>query len=165
MNPNDLKHYKQFSVIPSVQTTHCTSDMGWAPERLGPGRIQHAYIWQDLLKQNEWLINGSDFPIEDINPLLGYYSAITRQDLNGIPNGGFYPKQQLSRMQALKAMTIWAAKGQFEEKEKGSIEKGKLADFVVLSQDLLSVPVQEIPNIKVEQTYSNGKLVFDVTRD
>ncbi|HAM98989.1 MAG TPA: amidohydrolase [Marinilabiliales bacterium] len=165
VNPNDLKHYKQFSVIPSVQTTHCTSDMGWAPERLGPGRIQHAYIWQDLLKQNEWLINGSDFPIEDINPLLGYYSAITRQDLNGIPNGGFYPKQQLSRMQALKAMTIWAAKGQFEEKEKGSIEKGKLADFVVLSQDLLSVPVQEIPNIKVEQTYSNGKLVFDVTRD
>ncbi len=162
VNPADLKTFKQFSVIPSIQTTHCTSDMSWAEARLGVERVQHAYSWQDLLKQNDWLINGSDFPIEDINPLFGFYAAITRQDQDGMPVGGYFPKQQLSRMQALKAMTIWAAMGQFEENEKGSIEKSKMADFVVLSQDLLSAPTKDLYKIKIEQTYTGGKKVYDV---
>jgi predicted amidohydrolase YtcJ len=162
VNPSDLKSFKQFSVIPSIQTTHGTSDMGWAEKRLGKDRVQHAYAWQDLLKQNDWMINGSDFPIEDINPLFGFYAAVTRMDQNGLPTGGYYPKQQLSRMQALKAMTIWAAMGQFEENEKGSIEKSKMADFVVLSQDLLSTPTKDLYKIKIEQTYSGGQKVYDL---
>jgi predicted amidohydrolase YtcJ len=162
VDPSDLKLFKQFSVIPSIQTTHCTSDMGWAEKRLGNERIEHAYAWQDLLKQNDWLINGSDFPVEDINPLYGFYAAVTRQDKSGLPVGGYYPKQQLSRMQALKAMTIWAAMGQFEENEKGSIEKSKMADFVVLSQDLLSAPAKDLYKIKIEQTYSGGQKVYDL---
>ncbi|MFA6400662.1 MAG: amidohydrolase [Salinivirgaceae bacterium] len=162
VNPSDLKTFKQFSVIPSIQTTHCTSDMAWAEARLGIERVQHAYSWQDLLKQNDWLINGSDFPIEDINPLFGFYAAVTRMDQEGMPVSGYFPKQQLSRMQALKAMTIWAAMGQFEENEKGSIEKSKMADFVVLSQDLLSAPAKDLYKIKIEQTYLGGRKVYDL---
>ncbi len=160
VNKNDVKLYKQYQIIPSIQTTHCTSDMAWAPDRLGNERIQDAYAWQDLLKQNDWLINGSDFPIEEINPLLGFYAGISRTDLQGNPKGGFYPKQKLSRVQALKAMTIWAAKGQFEENVKGSIEKGKYADFVVTGQDIMSIPENEIPKLKIEQTWVGGEMVY-----
>jgi predicted amidohydrolase YtcJ len=160
VNPNDIKSYKKFNIVPSIQTTHCTSDMTWAPDRLGSERIIHAYTWQELLKQNDWLINGSDFPIESINPLLGFYAGITRTDVDGNPKGGFYPKQKLSRVQALKAMTIWAAKGQFEEREKGSIEKGKYADFVITSHDIMSINAAEIPHIKIEQTWIGGELVY-----
>ncbi len=160
VNKADVKSFKHYQIIPSIQTTHCTSDMGWAPDRLGPERIADAYIWQDLLNQNNWLINGSDFPIEDINPLYGFFSAISRTDFKGNPKGGFYPKQKLSRVQALKAMTIWAAQGQFEERVKGSIEKGKYADFVVTEHDIMSIPELDIPNVKIEQTWVGGELVY-----
>jgi predicted amidohydrolase YtcJ len=160
VNKADVKSFKHFQIIPSIQTTHCTSDMAWAPDRLGPERISDAYIWQDLLNQNNWLINGSDFPIEDINPLYGFFSAIARTDFHGNPKGGFYPKQKLSRVQALKGMTIWAAQGQFEETVKGSIEKGKFADFVVTEHDIMSIPELEIPNLKIEQTWIGGELVY-----
>lgn len=160
INPNDFDLYGKYSIIPSIQTTHCTSDMYWATDRLGDDRIKGAYAWQKLLKQNNWLANGSDFPVEDINPLYGFYAAITRQDQNGFPKKGFFPKQRLSRMQALKAMTIWAACAQFEENEKGSIESGKSADFIITSKDLISCDVNETFKIKIEQTYSNGKIVY-----
>lgn len=160
VNPKDVKKYGGFSIIPSVQTTHCTSDMYWADERLGAARIEHAYAWQNLLKQNGWLPNGSDFPIEDINPLFGFYAAVTRKDQKGMPKNGFYPEQKLTRIQALKAMTIWAAKAQFEEDEKGSIEPGKFADFVITNDDLLTLPENKLFKVTIEQTYSNGKLVY-----
>ncbi len=160
INKDDVHKYGDYSVIPSIQTTHCTSDMYWAPDRLGPERIKEGYIWRDLLKQNDWLPNGSDFPIEDINPLYGFYAAVTRQDQSGYPEKGFYPEQKLSRMQALKAMTIWAAKAQFEENEKGSIEPGKFADFVITDHDLMSEKESGLFKIPVEKTYSKGVLVY-----
>ena len=162
VSPDDFKLFGKYSVIPSIQTTHCTSDMYWAEDRLGQERIKGAYAWQDLLKENGWLANGSDFPIESINPMFGFYAAVTRQDQKGFPEKGFYPKQKLSRMQALKAMTIWAAKAQFEEDEKGSIEPGKMADFVVTSQDIMSVKEDEL--FKVDQTWIDGKKVFEQTQ-
>lgn len=159
VNKNDVPLYGKFSVIPSMQTTHCTSDMYWAGKRLG-NRITDAYIWQDLLKQNGWFPNGSDFPIESINPLYGFYAGVTRKDQYGWPDNGFYPEQKLTRQQALRSMTIWAAKAQFEENEKGSIEPGKFADFVVLPTDLMHAPESELFKIKVAQTYIGGERVY-----
>lgn len=159
--PNDFDLFGKFSIIPSVQTTHCTSDMYWADERLGEERIVNAYAWQKLLKQNNWLINGSDFPVESINPLYGFYAAITRQDQNEYPEGGFYSQEKLSRTQALKAMTIWAARAQFEENEKGSLEVGKSADFVVASTDIMTCNPIDIYNLAIEQTYINGQIVYN----
>lgn len=159
VHKNDVALYGKFNIIPSVQTTHCTSDMYWADERLGE-RISDAYIWQDLLAQNAWMPNGSDFPIESINPLFGYYAALTRKDQNGWPENGHIPEQKLSREQALRAMTIWAAKAQFEEREKGSLEPGKFADFVVLNNNLLTAPEETLFQIQVAQTYVGGQRVF-----
>ncbi|MBI9067296.1 MAG: amidohydrolase [Salinivirgaceae bacterium] len=163
VNSEDVKLYGKYSIIPSMQTTHCTSDMYWADERLGE-RISDAYIWQDLHKQNGWFPNGSDFPIEDINPLYGFYAGITRQDKKGLPKNGFFPKQKLTRTQALKAMTIWAAKAQFEEDQKGSIEVGKNADFVITSKNIMTCDPLEIVNLTIDATYLTGKKVYSATR-
>ncbi|MFO8088020.1 MAG: amidohydrolase [Bacteroidales bacterium] len=160
VNPDDMDKFADFDIIPSIQTTHATSDMDWAEKRLGEERIHHAYQYKDLLRQNGWLPNGSDFPVEDINPLYGFYAAISRQDKSGNPANGFMPDQALSREQALKAMTIWAAKAGFEENVKGSIEKGKMADFVILEKDIMKIPVKEIYSVKVTETYLDGKKVF-----
>lgn len=157
--PDDFHLFGDFSVIPSVQTTHATSDMYWAGKRLGPERLKGAYAYKQLLEQNGWLPNGSDFPVEDINPLLGFFAAVFRQDTSGYPPGGFQPENALTRKEALKAMTIWAAKADFEEDIKGSLEAGKQADFVVLNENLMEVPPETIPRIKVQATYINGKQV------
>ncbi len=162
IHPDDFAKFGQFNIIPSVQATHCTSDMYWAIDRLGTERIKGAYAWQKLIKENGWLINGSDFPVESINPLFGFYAAVTRQDQHTYPEKGFYIDQKLSRAQALKAMTIWAARAQFEESEKGSIEPGKTADFIVTSKDIMSCDTHEAYNVKVEQTYVNGQKVSDI---
>ncbi|MFP4556173.1 MAG: amidohydrolase [Bacteroidales bacterium] len=159
VHPDDLPRFGELSVVPSIQTTHATSDMIWAAERLGK-RIETAYIYQDLLKQNGWLPNGSDFPIEHINPLYGFYAGVARKNLNGYPPDGFQMENALSREQALKAMTIWAAKAAFEENEKGSLEPNKYADFVVLKEDLMTIPIDKVPNIKVKMTFVNGKAVY-----
>lgn len=159
VDPLDLPKFGAFSIIPSVQTTHATSDMNWADERLG-GRIKFAYAYQDLLKQNGWLANGSDFPIENINPLYGFYAAVARKDLNGFPSSGFQTENALTREQALRAMTTWAAKANFEEDFKGSLEPGKWADFVILDRDLLSAPESDLPNSKVISTFVAGELVY-----
>jgi predicted amidohydrolase YtcJ len=163
IHPDDFKQFRKFNIIPSIQTTHATSDMYWADERLGEKRLSGAYAYKTLLKQNGWLPNGSDFPVESINPIYGFYAAITRKDLEGYPDGGFMPEQRLTREEALKAMTIWAAKAAFEENEKGSIEPGKFADFIVTSSDLMTIPEQEIPGVKIKLTFSGGKQVFPPT--
>jgi predicted amidohydrolase YtcJ len=133
--------------------------MYWAEDRLGK-RIAYAYPYHRLLGQNGWLPNGSDFPIESINPILGFYAAFTRQDLSGYPEGGFQPDDSLSREEAIKAMTIWAAKSAFEENEKGSLETGKFADFVILDRDIMEVAPSEVKNARVTNCYVDGKKVY-----
>ena len=158
--PEDFQLFGEYSILPSVQPTHATSDMYWAEERLGPDRIQGAYAYQSLLQQNGWLAAGSDFPVESINPLFGFYAATARKDHAGYPENGFQPDQALSREDALRAMTIWAARAGFEEHLKGSIEPGKLADLVVTGTDLMTAPEEELFRIKVRSTYSGGELVY-----
>jgi predicted amidohydrolase YtcJ len=161
IHPDDFSKYGDHSVIPSVQSTHATSDMYWAEDRLGPLRIKGAYAFRRLLLENGWLANGSDFPVEHINPLYGYYALIARKDINGWPEGGFHQEQSLKREQAIRAMTIWAARSAFEEDEKGSLEPGKLADFIIADEDLLTVAEQDIPRIRIRQTFIGGELVYD----
>ncbi len=160
VNKADIKKFNQYSIIPSVQPTHCTSDMYWADERLGETRIKSAYAYKDLLKQNGFIVNGSDFPVESINPLFGFYAAVARKDQKAFPKEGFQKENALTRQEALKAMTIWAAYGAFEEGEKGSLEPGKLADFVVLDKDIMTIPEGELFGVKVMQTFIGGQVVY-----
>ena len=145
----DFQRFGEFSVIPSIQTTHCTSDMDWADERLGE-RIKNAYAYQQLLQQNGWVINGTDFPIEDISPIYTFYAAVARKHLDGTPAEGFQMENALTREQALRSITIWVAKGCFLEDRKGSIEAGKDADFVILDRDLMTVAESEILEAKIK---------------
>ena len=145
----DFQRYGEYSVIPSIQTTHCTSDMDWADERLGE-RIQNAYAYQRLLQQNGWVVNGTDFPIEDISPIYTFYAAVARKHLDGTPAEGFQMENALTREQALRSITIWVAKGCFLENRKGSIEVGKDADFVILDRDIMTIEEQEITEAKVK---------------
>ena len=161
VNENDFDLFAKFSVIPSVQPTHATSDMYWAEQRLGQERVKGAYAYKQLLQQNGWLAAGSDFPIENINPVLGFYAAVARKDFESKPESGFQKENALTREQALRAMTIWAAKSSFEELEKGSIEVGKFADFVVTDKDLMTTPENDIFNIKVLKTFIGGKCVYN----
>jgi predicted amidohydrolase YtcJ len=157
VDPADLERFKKYAVIPSVQTTHATSDMYWAKDRLGPVRVTHAYAYRSLLEQNGWMPNGSDFPVESINPVYGFYAAVARKDLQGMPAGGYYKDQALTREQALRAMTIWAAKASFDEKERGSLEPGKNADFVILDRDIMKVSEDSIPGTRVLETWVSGR--------
>jgi len=161
VHPDDFQLFAKYSVIPSVQSTHCTSDMYWAEERLGPERVKGAYAYKELSDQNGWLINGTDFPIEEINPILTFYAVVARMSDNGYPEGGFQPENALSREEALRSVTIWAAKGSFEEDFKGSIEEGKFADFVILDKDIMKIDTREIPKVKVLKTYLDGELVYE----
>jgi predicted amidohydrolase YtcJ len=159
VDSSDLPRFRKLGVIPSIQTTHATSDMGWVEERLG-SRVSNAYRARSLLEQHGWLPNGSDFPIEKINPLYGFYSAVTRKDKDGKPEGGFHPDEALSRQQALRAMTIWAAKANFEEASRGSLEAGKWADFVILDRDLMVAPEADLHGARVQATYVGGLAVY-----
>ena len=161
VDPADLHKFRDYSVIPSVQATHATSDMGWAKERLGIERIKGAYAYKDLLKQNGWLANGTDFPIENISPLLTFYASVARKDIEGNPAGGFQPENSLSREEALRSVTIWAAKADFWEHEIGSIEAGKNADFVILDRDIMLVDESEIPKTNVLSTFLAGIQVYN----
>jgi len=161
LSPQDIKLFGDNSIIPSVQPTHATSDMYWAGKRLGGERLKSAYVYKQLLKQNGWLPLGTDFPVENINPMYTFYAAVERKDLKGFPEGGFQPENALTRTEALKGITIWAAKANFEEKEKGSLEPGKYADFVILDKDIMKVKGAELPKIKVIKTYINGVKVYD----
>ena len=156
----DISKFGKFSIIPSIQATHATSDMYWADERLGDARVKTAYAFQDLLKQNGVISNGSDFPVEFVNPLYGFHSAVARQDAKNFPEGGFQMENALTRKQAMRAMTIWSAYANFEEKERGSIEAGKMADFVILEEDLMKIPKEKLRNVKVLNTFVGGEKVF-----
>lgn len=158
--PADFKLFAENNIIPSVQPTHATSDMNWAVQRLGKIRIKTAYAYRQLLQQNGWLPLGTDFPVENISPFYTFYAAVERKDLKGLPANGFQKENALTREQAIRGMTIWAAKASFQENEKGSIEPGKFADFVILDKDLMKVKGSELPQIKVLKTYINGENVY-----
>ncbi len=162
IHPDDFDLFKNYSIIPSVQPTHCTSDMYWAGDRVGAERIKGAYAYKQLLATNNWLISGTDFPVEKIDPLLTFYASVARKDAEGWPKGGFQMENALSREETLKSMTIWAAKGSFEENVKGSIEIGKFADFVILEKDLMTQSEDEILKNFVVATFSNGEEVYNV---
>ena len=161
VNTEDMHKFGKFSVIPSIQSTHCTSDMDWADERVGPDRIKEAYPTKQLLEENGWLVNGTDFPIEDINPLYTFYSAVTRKHLDGTPDGGFQMENALTRQEALYSITLWPARGSFDEDRKGSIKAGKDADFVMLDHDMMTIDEQDITGISVTGTWINGQRVFE----
>jgi hypothetical protein len=160
LHPDDFRLFGDYSIIPSVQPTHATSDMYWAESRLGKERIKYAYAYRELMNQFGMVAIGSDFPVESINPLLGFYAAVARKDTQQYPEGGFQMENALTREQALKGMTIWAVYSLFEEKEKGSLEPGKNADFVILDKDIMQCPIDEVVHTKVKQTWLAGKKVF-----
>lgn len=160
VDKEDFHYFGDYSIIPSIQATHCTSDMYWADERLGEERIKNAYAYQQLLDENGWFVNGTDFPIEDICPLKTFYAAVARKDLAGWPDGGFQSENAISREDALRSITIWPAKGSFDEENRGSIEVGKSADIVILNKDLLNCDEMEIPNLKIISTFVNGEKVY-----
>ena len=158
VDPADFDRFAS-GIIPSVQPTHATSDMYWAEERLGPERTKGAYAYQTLLQQSKVLALGTDFPVEKVSPLLTFYAAVARQDLDGYPSGGYFAEQALSREQALKGMTTWAAYSNFEEHEKGLLKPGYFADITVLSKDLLVIDAAEIPQVSVESVFISGERV------
>lgn len=157
VDPTDFHLFGQAAIIPSVQPTHATSDMYWAASRLGPQRIKGAYAYRQLLEQNGWLPLGTDFPVEDISPIKTFYAAVARKDAKGYPDTGFQKENALTRPQALRGITIWAAKACFLEKEIGSLEPGKNADFVLLDKDLMKAPEPQLLSTKVMGTWINGK--------
>jgi predicted amidohydrolase YtcJ len=160
IHPDDFRIFGDYNIIPSVQTSHATSDMYWAVDRVGPERIKGGYAYKQLLEQNGWIPNGSDFPVEQINPLFGFFAGFARMDQSGFPAGGWMMENALSRQDCLKAMTIWAAKSCFEELERGSIEAGKMADFVVLDEDIMKIEPLRVPKTKVLETWIGGEKVF-----
>ena len=161
LDPDDIGKFHALSVLPMMQPTHCTSDMPWIVDRLGPPRAQYASVWRSLIDDGNIIPGGSDFPVESPNPLLGIYAAITRQDLQGRPDTGWYPEQRMTRDEALKSFTLWGSYAAFQEDQKGSIEVGKWADLVVLDRDIMRIDASEIPDVKVLRTMVGGDFVYE----
>jgi predicted amidohydrolase YtcJ len=180
---DDIPKFKKFGIVPSMQPTHCTSDMFWAEARLGSKRVRGAYAWRSLLNTGVVIPGGSDFPVEQPNPIDGIFAAVTRQDKNGKPEQpsdaanyfqlsaegltdssafmkGWHADQRMTRDEAIRSFTAWGAWAGFEEELKGSIKRGLLADFIILSDDISSVPEKQILNIRVLKTYLGGKEVY-----
>ena len=163
LSPQDIPRFAQLGVIPSMQATHQTSDMRWAEDRVGPQRIRGAYAWRSLLNTGVIIPNGTDFPVEEVNPLLTFHAAVTRQDPTNWPAGGWYPEQKMTREEALQSMTIWPAFAGFQESVLGSLTPGKYADFTVLDKDIMRVPDTEILGTHVISTWIGGKRVYDAS--
>jgi predicted amidohydrolase YtcJ len=157
----DIPRFAALDVIPSMQSSHQTSDMYWAGNRLGPTRLLGAYAWRALLATGVIIPNGSDFPVEQVNPLISFHAAVSRQDENNWPTGGWFAEQRMTREEALKSMTVWPAIAAFQEGELGSLTPGKLADFVVLDQDIMSVAPERILATQVVATYLGGRAVYE----
>ena len=153
-------NYFSNKILPSIQPTHATSDMYWAEDRVGSERIKGAYSYKTLLEQSGLVALGTDFPVERVNPMYTFYAAVARKDLENYPEGGYRIEEGLTREETLKGMTIWAAYSNFEENEKGSIEIGKFADFTVLEKNIMTIPEDEIPSVKVSATFINGEMVY-----
>src|SRR5438045_6723124 len=160
VDPADLSRFAKLGVIPSMQPSHAISDLFFAPARLGMNRLAGAYAWQRLIKSGCIIPGGSDAPVERGEPLIEFYAAISRKSVKGFSGEGWHPEQAVSREQALKMFTIWPAYAAFEEKDKGSIAVGKLADFTVLSQDIMKIPEPEILKTRAEMTIIGGEIVF-----
>lgn len=158
---DDLPRFAQLGVIPSMQASHQTSDMYWIGKRLGPTRVLGAYAWRSLINSGVVIPNGSDFPVEQVNPLISFHAAIARQDANDWPAGGWLPEQRMTREEALRSMTLWPAYSAFQEKEMGSLTPGKVADFVLLDQDIMRVPPELVLKTNVLATYVGGKAVYE----
>ena len=159
----DIPRFKALGVIPVMQASQCTSDMPWAIRRLGPERIKGAYAWRSLLRQGSIIPGGSDFPVESPNPLWGFYAAVTRQDKDGLPETGWNPGERMTREEALKSYTLWGAFAGFQEREKGTLEPGKWADMVVLTDDIMKIDPPKILTTRVEKTIIAGEVVYDAT--
>jgi len=158
--PEDFENFKKYSIVPSVQPTHATSDMFWAKDRVGE-RLRGGYAYRELKDQLGWLPFGTDFPVEEVNPIYTFFAAVCRKNVDFLPDGGFQMENAVTREDALRAMTIWAAKASFDEKQKGSIEPGKWADFVVLDRDIMTASEQDIPEIRALSVYISGeKMIF-----
>ncbi len=162
---DDIPRFAKLGVVPSMQASHQTSDMYWVGKRLGPTRVLGAYAWKSLLETGVVLPNGSDFPVEQVNPLISFHASVARQDANNWPAGGWLPEQRMSREDALRSMTIWPAWSAFQEKDLGSIAVGKYADFVVLDQDIMRIPAELILGTKVVSTFVGGKEVYKSGRE
>ena len=161
IHPDDIQRFAKLGVLPAMQAIHMSSDRPWAIQRLGEQRIkQGAYMWQTLLKSGAKIVNGTDAPVEPVNPIPSFYASVTRKTLKGEPAGGYEPEEKMTREQALRSYTLDAAYGAFEERKKGSIEPGKLADFTILTNDIMTVPENEILQSEVAMTILNGKVVY-----
>lgn len=161
LHPDDIPRFGKLKVIAAMQAIHMSSDRPWAIERLGEKRIKEgAYMWQSLLKTGAVIVNGTDAPVEPLNPIPSFYASVTRKTLKGLPEGGYEPEEKMTRQQALRSYTLDAAYGAFEEKSKGSIEVGKLADFTVFSSDIMQIPEDELLPAEVVMTIVGGKVVY-----
>ena len=161
MHPDDIPRFAELGVIPAMQAVHLSSDRPWAIERLGEKRIKEgAYMWQTLLKSGVPIVNGTDVPVEPLNPIASLYASFTRKTLKGIPKEGYEPAERMTREQALRSYTLHAAYGAFEENSKGSITAGKLADFTIYDQDLMTVPEDEFLKTQVMMTIYDGEIVY-----
>jgi hypothetical protein len=160
IHSDDLPRFFDLGVIPSMQATHCTSDMYWIDERLGDERLHEAYPWQSLLQTGSIIPGGSDAPVEIPNPLLGIHAAVTRKDTSGWPAEGWQANERMTIDQALASITSWAAYSMFAESYLGKIKPGYMADFTVLSQDLSTIDPAQIPSVNVHFTIVNGKVVY-----
>ena len=162
LHPDDIPRFAGLGVIPAMQAVHMSSDRPWAIDRLGEKRIKEgAYMWQTLLKSGVPIVNGTDVPVEPLNPIASLYASISRKTLKGTPQGGYEPEQKMTREQALRSYTLDAAYGAFEEDSKGSITKGKLADFTIYNQDLMTVAEDKFLNTEVIMTIFNGEVVYE----
>lgn len=161
LHPEDIPRFAELQVIPAMQAVHMSSDRPWAIDRLGEKRIKEgAYMWQDLLQSGVPIVNGTDVPVEPINPIASFYASVSRKTLQGMPEGGYEPEQKMTREQALKSYTLDAAYGAFEEEIKGSIAAGKLADFTIYNQDLMTVEENKILDTQIVMTIFDGKVVY-----
>ena len=158
---DDIPRFAALGVIPSMQASHQTSDMYWAGNRLGAERLRGAYAWRSLLATGVIIPNGSDFPVEMVNPLLSFHAAIARQDADDFPVGGWYPEQRMTREEALRSMTIWPARASFQEQVLGSLSAGKYADFVMLDQDIMRIAPELVLQTRVVQTWVGGTKVYE----
>ncbi|SUZ86300.1 uncharacterized protein METZ01_LOCUS39154 [marine metagenome] len=160
IHADDINRFVELGVIPSMQSTHCTSDMYWVDERLGPERIHQAYPWNSLLNTGSIIPGGSDAPVEIPDPLMGIYAAVTRKDINDWPKNGWLPDERMTIDQAISSITEWSAYSMFAEKFYGKIDKGYLADFTVLNNNLSKIDSNNIPEVKVLYTFVNGEIVY-----